>query len=482
MATEFKYIDRGKLALAVLLPGWAADHRVFTDLDIEYNYLIAENIDIDDFFECLEKNLSWGKAIIIGWSFGGILAAHFMVRYPDLVRKVILIGVKSEYPEEEIQLMIKYLRRNMKTYLKSFYRKCLSGSKKEEINWFTPELLNEYLQNANMDKLISDLKYLKDNPLPIPDLKKHIQRVLFIHGEKDRIVPIKKVIDISNIFDPFFKIVSNAGHLAFLPAGFSDMIETKVKKDVIEKNFSKSAAQYDKHSKVQSECAKLLSEKIEGSSYKSILEIGCGTGTYTSYLESENKDSKITSIDISDIMINIAKSKVQGKNLSFLHCDGESLPKNEKYDLITSNASFQWFENMENAVSNMHDLLRKNGIICFSSYGPGTFKELQEVLLDHLGQGKWISAGRFINKTSLRNIITKHFKSVEVHEETFKLAFNSLIDLLKDIKLSGARGGGLDGNVFMGKELLGQMQETYLKKYGGIIATHQVYFIKALKG
>ena len=53
-------------------------------------------------------------------------------------------------------------------------------------------------------------------------------------------------------------------------------------KCVIKRNFARGARHYDKHSSVQKECAEKLLELVGEGSRSRILEIGCGTGVYTS--------------------------------------------------------------------------------------------------------------------------------------------------------------------------------------------------------
>ena len=38
--SEFKLIDRGFKDTILLIPGWAADYRIFDSLDLEFNYLL----------------------------------------------------------------------------------------------------------------------------------------------------------------------------------------------------------------------------------------------------------------------------------------------------------------------------------------------------------------------------------------------------------------------------------------------------------
>ena len=251
-------------------------------------------------------------------------------------------------------------------------------------------------------------------------------------------------------------------------------------KRTIKRNFSKSALTYDDHAAVQRKCADVLLGLVKGGNFQRILEVGCGTGTYTQLLSDECREAKITAVDISKEMIDVAKKKVMGKNISFVVDDGEYLPINgSKLDLITSNAVFQWFEDLRGTLKTFSEALDKKGMLCFSMYGPETFKEFEEVLGMHFGERRRLSSSRFASKKDLEKVLKGHFRKFELWEEFYNVDFVSLWDFMQAIKQSGARGYGLGDGIFLGKQIIKGLEKTYIEKYKGVIATHHVYFCKA---
>ena len=112
-------------------------------------------------------------------------------------------------------------------------------------------------------------------------------------------------------------------------------------KSVIQDNFSRNACSYDNHSSVQAGCAERLSALVSDlAPGGDILEIGCGTGIFTSKLAGLYRDARITAMDISEEMVNIARRKVPGGNIRFVTTDGGKISAEEKFDLIVSNAVF----------------------------------------------------------------------------------------------------------------------------------------------
>jgi len=252
-------------------------------------------------------------------------------------------------------------------------------------------------------------------------------------------------------------------------------------KDIIKQNFSKNAHSYDRYSKVQSYCADELSRFLDDAKFRSILEIGCGTGTYTARLCEKYPDANITAVDISRPMLDLAKSRLSGKAVVFVEADGEKILPRERFDLVTSNVSFQWFQGLSSAIFRFSDILTKGGTLCFSIYGPETFREFGEVLKSFLGKGVRLSSSEFASRDSVEKVLGKYFQGLEIRENIYVEEFPSLLDFLKDVKLSGTRGAGLGGRVRLGRWMLNDMEKMYIKRFGKIIVTHQVFFVKACK-
>ncbi len=250
-------------------------------------------------------------------------------------------------------------------------------------------------------------------------------------------------------------------------------------KQVINDNFSRSAESYDAYASVQKRCAEILIESLDGAQFDSLLEIGCGTGNYTDILRQKYPGSKITALDISETMVEVAKEKLSGHNVSFMLADAEDLRGVQEVDLITSNATLQWFSDLDASFKRFRKKLRDKGTIAVSIYGPDTFKEFKEVLNDHYGEREWLTSSKFPSKNDIEKILKKNFNEYKVSEVSFTVYRDSLLDFLKDIKRTGTRGEGLGKGFFLGKYALQDLERIYVEKYGRIKVTHNVHFCEA---
>ncbi|MBU1083941.1 MAG: methyltransferase domain-containing protein [Candidatus Omnitrophota bacterium] len=252
-------------------------------------------------------------------------------------------------------------------------------------------------------------------------------------------------------------------------------------KTLVEHNFSRNAAVYEDHASVQKRCAEMTAELLGGGKFERILEVGCGTGLYTRILRRRYPGAFIDAVDLSKSMVDIASRRTDDPLTDFHVLDGEYIPRKKSYDLITSNASFQWFQDLEGSLARFRGMMAGGGVLCFSIYGPGTFRELQEVLSEHFGRYIRLTSAAFPDGRTVENIIRKYFKRVRRKEEEFMPDFISLWDLLRDIKKSGARGNGIQGDIFLGKYTVKALEKAYVDRFKGIKATHQVSFFRAEK-
>ena len=247
------------------------------------------------------------------------------------------------------------------------------------------------------------------------------------------------------------------------------------------RNFSRSALFYDKYANIQREAALELLGEIKGKNISKILEIGCGTGNYTLLLRDRYKDAKLKAIDISKEMIGVAKKKLKDRAVDFIVSDAERSDLDGPFDLVTSNACFQWFQGLEYSLVKYKNLLNQKGVISFSVFGPLTFWELGSAL-EGISAKLSIPAARFKAAPQIKRMLKANFKKIKIKEKRYEESFPGLIDLFNKIKYTGTGGLGLGGEIYFGRRFLSKLEEAYFNKFRRIKATYQVFFCQGLKG
>ena len=248
-------------------------------------------------------------------------------------------------------------------------------------------------------------------------------------------------------------------------------------KQVIERNFSRFAASYDDYADIQQRVAQELLLQIEDKPIESILEIGSGTGNYSSLLRGRFRSARISAFDVSTQMVEVAKAKHQHERINFFQADARNLNLQESFDLITSNACLHWVKDLEKVILSCQGLLEKDGTIAFSIFGPLTFLELSESI-NSLMKDENIEAKNFPDQEKIDNIMRKNFNSSNIKEVIFREEYPNLEELLYKIKFTGTNGSGLNQKNRFSRGLLQQLENTYLDKFKSIIATYQVFFCR----
>ncbi len=220
-----KYIDRGRNNSIVLIPGWAADYRIFDYLDLKFNYLVPVNFSPVNFKKSLLKILKENrgeKISLFGWSLGGFVAAEFAQEHPNMVDNLLLASIRRRYEAEKLKEIKRQLIENRKGYLCKFYTRCFA--KREQMSWFRKNLLKDYCENFHLNYLLETLDYLENAEIK-PESLNSVKKIKIIHGECDSIAPIQEAIDISRALPHAdFVCIKDAGHAPFLKKDFARYI------------------------------------------------------------------------------------------------------------------------------------------------------------------------------------------------------------------------------------------------------------------
>lgn len=200
---------------------------------------------------------------------------------------------------------------------------------------------------------------------------------------------------------------------------------------LVEASFSAAAHSYEQAATVQQQMALQLATAVapllRNEGHYRILEIGSGPGNFTqTLLQQINLMAKSNAAhvtldlvcnDLSASLLKLTMSKVQqwmpaadapaartsaavagtevpaagaGAGISVLHCQQvtgnvlqaqtlEQLHSCGPFDVIVSNAVFQWFPHLDKSLQTLQTLLSPQGYLAFSSFAHGTLAELKAI-------------------------------------------------------------------------------------------------------
>ncbi len=227
-------------------------------------------------------------------------------------------------------------------------------------------------------------------------------------------------------------------------------------------DFEKVKNSYRKNALVQKEMAfNLISilEKSKGVIFDKVFEIGAGTGFLTDNIKKYLKLNKLVLNDITENFTNINPDY-------YIKGDITKIDIPFQFDLILSNAVFQWIEDYNLLFKKLSSHLEKNGVICFSSFGRENFKQIKDI------------TGIGLNYPCLDEFIIKNGFEILYFEEGLQtIYFKNVKDVLLHIKFTGVK----TGNGSWTKTDYKNFETAYLKKYkddmGFELTYHPVYYL-----
>ena len=132
------------------------------------------------------------------------------------------------------------------------------------------------------------------------------------------------------------------------------------------------ADQYDSNqNKTRDLEAISLMETLSELNFSSCLEIGCGTGKNTAWLVS--KVESMVAVDLSDKMLETAKSKIKSANVKFIQADINSewdFLNEEKFDLTTFSLVLEHIEDLNKIFEKLKKVVRAGGYVYIGELHP----------------------------------------------------------------------------------------------------------------
>lgn len=256
-----------------------------------------------------------------------------------------------------------------------------------------------------------------------------------------------------------------------------------IDKNRVVRHFSNAAKSYDMYATVQKAMAFELEKlMISHGEFKNILEIGCGTGFFTKIVAKNYPNAKIVVTDISPDMLASAKENLNSyHNISYQVMDGENIDFQQKFDLIISNAVFQWFTNYENAFQCFHNHLTPNGYLLYTTFGEKTFPELHTAFqyafkINHIEQtaphGPQFKDINFFNSTASQANFHGYYREA-IHRDFY----SSPKEFLHALKKVGANNAIPAKDMRLNRNVILQMLKYYQNTYTEAQQVYATYHI-----
>ena len=482
----------------VLIHGWGSSSEIWHDciesLRIHFDIYLLDlpghgiNItssfaNVDDFvnqfsqqyLSSLPKRFS-----LIGWSLGGLLASLLAQQFPTRITALVTIATNRSFVSSDDwpQAMPIALFENFKQQLNAsdqavvlsrFFSLQAQGapSVRKDLKHVKKVLTNVKHCNKGLQQGLNwladyDLLCCWDN-LNVPMLRQF--------GAHDNLVPRAAAEFLANQYpNSDLKIFENSAHLPFLSERESwltstiDFIKSNesqaiIDKREIEKSFSNAADSYDSIAVFQHEVGENLLDLLPEKNINRVLDLGSGTGYFSTALRQRYPTADIFEMDISSCMLSRCQSRAVD---SFqIQADIESLPFLPKsFDVIYSSLSIQWCHDLDKVFQGVADSLSVGGVAVLTTLVDGSLSELKQAWAS---VDNAVHVNEFEKEAALKSSCEKsglRLQQWSVHDDV--QTFTTMRDLIRSVKDIGAHNmhpGRPKG--LMGKNKYRQFVSTY---------------------
>jgi len=262
-------------------------------------------------------------------------------------------------------------------------------------------------------------------------------------------------------------------------------------KQAVAKSFGKAASSYDSVAHFQRWVGESLLKTLPSQSEanfrpKSIMDLGCGTGYFSSSLLNMYDSADYFGLDLSEEMIRFARQAnsaesytCDAERCTWMTGDAELLPlKSNSIDLVFSSLSIQWCGDLGLMFEEVNRVLKKDGVFVFSTLLEGSLSELKD---------SWsqVDESQHVNEFSqLKDyqdaISDVQWDSRKLSTKEKVLKYQKVSDLTKELKRLGAHNMTSHRSTKLtGKQKLQHFVSAYerFRQEGGLLpATYQVLF------
>lgn len=175
--------------------------------------------------------------------------------------------------------------------------------------------------------------------------------------------------------------------------------------------FNQQAAAYDKDMRGQHARSlyPILLDKLSHISYHTALDLGCGTGEMMKLIHQADNNIELYGIDISEEMLNIAKTKLP-EQVKLLLGDSESLPfPDNSFDVVYCNDSFHHYPAPQNVLGEVHRVLKQGGTFLMGDcWQPFAGRVIMNFYMRHSKEGDV----KIYSESEIVSMLSQHFHDV----------------------------------------------------------------------
>lgn len=205
--------------------------------------------------------------------------------------------------------------------------------------------------------------------------------------------------------------------------------------------FNTSAPGYEQAAIVQKEIGQRLFDRLDYIKLKPhrILDLGCGSGYFSSQLQQKYPEAQLVSLDLSQAML--AQIPHRQKTLdswSLTAANMDQLPFAEaSFDLIFANQALHWSQNLPELFFELNRVTRPDGCLMFSTLGPDSLKEIRQAWA---GLDSHAHTNPFVDMHDIGDwLLQAQWHDPVVDMSPLSVHYASVADLLRSLQAQGVK-------------------------------------------
>ena len=254
----------------------------------------------------------------------------------------------------------------------------------------------------------------------------------------------------------------------------------------VRSTFDRAGASYEAAALLQSSVGEELLARLEPFAFTPavVLDLGAGTGRLSAELKRRYRRARVIALDLAPGMLRqAARHQRLLRRFECVCADAGRMPlRSGSVDVVFSNLMLQWCDPPDAALAEVRRVLRPQGFLAFSTFGPDTLRELREAW-DEDGR---THVNRFLDMHDVGDALMRAgFAEPVLDVERVTVTYGDALSLMRDLQAIGARNitAGRTRSL-TGKGRLRRVAERYEahRREGKLPATYEVIYGAAWNG
>jgi malonyl-CoA O-methyltransferase len=250
-------------------------------------------------------------------------------------------------------------------------------------------------------------------------------------------------------------------------------------------SFDRASATYEAAAILQARVSDEILARLEPFDFKPavVVDLGAGTGRMTGELKKRYRRSLVVAIDLALGMLHEARRHQQFlRRFERVCADAMRLPlADASVDVIVSSLMLQWCDPPDQAFAEIRRVLKPDGFVAFSTFGPDTLHELRSAWAEADGvEQTYNHVNHFTDMHDVGDAVVRAGLSEPVLDvDRVQLTYPDAMALMRDLKAIGAHNvtaGRPRGLV--GRARMQRMQQAYesFRYDGRLPATYEIVY------